>query len=60
VYYSQFNESYFSSIEDELQRSLLMYDQIVKTTAQFDDKDYTLQLREEYVNYLKMFQYLLE
>ncbi|RXP44453.1 DUF2723 domain-containing protein [Lutibacter sp. HS1-25] len=60
VYYSQFNQSYFSSIEDELQRSLLMYDQIVKTSIKFDDKEFASGLRDEYINYLKMFQHLLE
>jgi hypothetical protein len=60
TYYSQFDESDFSSIEDELQRSLLMYDQIVKTAAQFDDETYTNTLKEEYVSYLKLFQFLIE
>lgn len=59
TYYSQFDESYFSSIEDELQRSLLMYDQIVKTAAQFDDEAYTTSLKEEYVTYLKLFEFLI-
>jgi len=59
TYYSQFDESYFGMIEDELQRSLLMYDQIIKTAAQFDDETYITSLKEEYVSYLKLFEFML-
>jgi len=59
TYYSQFDDSYFGMIEDELQRSLLMYDQIIKTAAQFDDETYITSLKEEYVSYLKLFEFML-
>jgi len=59
TYYSQFDESYFSSIETELERSLLMYDQIVKTSIRFDDEDYSNSIKEEYIGYLKLFDFLM-
>ena len=59
TYYSQFDESYFSSIETELERSLLMYDQIVKTSIRFDDEDYANSIKEEYIGYLKLFDFLM-
>jgi hypothetical protein len=60
IYFSQFDDSYFSSIEDELQRNLLLYDQILKTAAQYDTEEYVESLKEEYVNTLRMFEYLME
>ena len=59
TYYSQFDESYFNSIETELERSLLMYDQIVKTTIRFDDEDFATSIKDEYVSYLKLFDFLI-
>ena len=59
TYYSQFDESYFNSIESELERSLLMYDQIVKTTIRFDDEDFATSIKDEYVSYLKLFDFLM-
>ena len=59
TYYSQFDETYFSSIETELERSLLMYDQIVKTSIRFDDEDYSNSIKEEYIGYLKLFDFLM-
>jgi len=59
TFYSQFDSSYFDSIQDELQRNLLMYDQVIKTSAQFDDEEYTSSLKEDYITYLKLFDFLL-
>ena len=59
TYYSQFSEAEIESVFDEIERNLLMYDQIVKTAAQFDTQEYTNSLKEEYVNYIKLFQFLI-
>lgn len=60
TYYSQFDESYFNGIESELERNLLMYDQIVRTTIRFDEEDYATSIKDEYVSYLKLFDFLME
>ncbi|NLP57754.1 DUF2723 domain-containing protein [Lutibacter sp. B1] len=59
TYYSQFDESNIESVFDEIERSLLMYDQIVKTTIRFDDEDYATLIKDEYVTYLKLFDFLV-
>jgi signal recognition particle GTPase len=60
TYYSQYDETNVESMFNEIERSLLMYDQIVKTAIQFDDEDYATALRDEYVTYLKLFDFLIE
>ena len=37
-----------------------MYDQIIKTATRFDDKEYATSLKNEYINYLKMFNFLID
>lgn len=59
TYYSQFDEADIEIVFDEIERSLLMYDQVVKTAAQFDDEDYVTILKDDYVNYIKLFQFLI-
>ncbi|WP_456420369.1 DUF2723 domain-containing protein [Lutibacter sp.] len=59
VYYSQFDESEIESIFDEIKQSLLMYDQLVKTTIRFDDEKYATSVKDEYVEYLKLFDFLV-
>lgn len=60
TYYSQFNDSEVETIFNEIERSLLMYDQIVKTSIQFDDEEYATILKDEYVGYLKLFDFLID
>ncbi|SDX71694.1 Protein of unknown function [Lutibacter oricola] len=60
TYYSQFDESYFNSIEEQLERSLLMYDQLVKTAIKYDDENYATVLKDEYISYLKLFDFLIQ
>ena len=36
-----------------------MYDQLIKTAIRFDDEAYANTLKEEYVGYLKLFDYLI-
>ncbi len=60
TYYSQFNESNIESVFNGIERSLLMYDQIVRTTILFDNEDFANTLKEEYVSYLQLFDFLIE
>uniref|UniRef100_UPI00356823FE hypothetical protein n=1 Tax=Lutibacter sp. TaxID=1925666 RepID=UPI00356823FE len=59
TYYSQFDESEIESVFNEVERSLLMYDQIVKTAIRFDEETYANSIKEEYVEYLKLFDFLI-
>ncbi len=59
TYYSQFDESEIESVFNEVERSLLMYDQIVKTSIRFDDEAYANSIKDEYVEYLKLFDFLI-
>jgi len=58
-YYSQFDESDIENVFDQIQRNLLMYDQIVKTSIRFDDEDFATEQKTEYVFYLKLFDFLI-
>ena len=59
VYYSQFEENDIEGIFDEIERNLLMYDQVLKTAIQFDDEAYAKTLKEEYITYLKLYEFLM-
>ena len=59
VYYSQFEENDIEGIFDEIERNLLMYDQVLKTAIQFDDDDYAKTLKDEYITYLKLYEFLM-
>jgi preprotein translocase subunit Sss1 len=59
TYFSQFSEAEIESVFDQIERNLLMYDQIIKTAAQFDTEEYANSLKEEYVNYIKLFEFLI-
>ncbi|WP_456377133.1 glycosyltransferase family 117 protein [Lutibacter sp.] len=59
IYYSQFDESEIESVFTEIERSLLMYDQIVKTAIRFDNETYATSIKDEYVEYLKLFDFLM-
>ena len=58
-YYSQFDESTVEAVFNDIERSLLMYDQLVKTAIRFDDAAYANNIKEEYVGYLKLFDFLI-
>ncbi|MBG7629048.1 MAG: DUF2723 domain-containing protein [Bacteroidetes bacterium] len=60
TYYSQFSENDIEGIFNEIERSLLMYDQVVKTATQFDSEDYSNSLKDEYISYLKLFDFLIK
>ena len=59
TYYSQYDEYEIEAVFTEVERSLLMYDQIIKTTIRFDDEEYATSVRDEYVSYLKLFDFLM-
>ena len=59
TYYSQFDENEIESVFNEVERSLLMYDQIVKTSIRFDDETHANSIKDEYVEYLKLFDFLI-
>jgi hypothetical protein len=60
TYYSQFDEYEIESVFNEIERNLLMYDQLVKTAIRFDDETYATLIKDEYVDYLKLFDFLIE
>ena len=60
VYYSQFEASEIEGVFNEIEQNLLMYDQIVKTTIQFDEEEFATLLKDEYIGYLKLFDFLIE
>lgn len=61
VYYSQYDESNINGVFDQIERTFLMYDQIIKTSIRLDDDEaYTEQLKNEYVMFLKLFDFLIE
>ncbi len=59
TYYSQFDEHEIEGVFNEIERSLLMYDQIVKTAIRFDNEAYATSIKDEYVEYLKLFDFLM-
>ena len=59
TYYSQFEERDIERVFDQIERNLLMYDQVVKTAVQLDDEEYTKTLKDEYITYIKLFEFLM-
>ncbi len=59
TYYSQFDEHEIESIFNEIERNILMYDQLVKIAIRFDDEKYAVSIKDEYVNYLELFSFLM-
>lgn len=59
-YYSQFSISQIEIIFTDVKKSLLMYDQLVKIAVQLDDKDYADKMSNEYISYIKLFDFLME
>ncbi len=59
TYYSQFSEAEIESVFNQIERNLLMYDQVIKTAIQFDDEEYSNEIKEEYVEYIKLFEFLI-
>ena len=59
TYYSQYDEYEIEAVFTQVERSLLMYDQIIKTTIRFDDEEYATSVKDEYVGYLKLFDFLM-
>ena len=59
VYFSQYEESNIDVVFDQIERNFLMYDQIVKSTIRFDDEEYAKKIKNEYVLFLKLFDFLM-
>jgi len=59
-YYSQFGEESMEVVFDEIESNLLMYDQLVKTTIQYDTEEYADKIKDRYIKQLEMFSNLLE
>ena len=60
LYYSQFDMSLIEGVFDEIERSLRMFDQLVRTAMRFDDEDYANELRDEYISYIQLFDFLID
>jgi hypothetical protein len=59
VYYSQFDETNIEMVFDQIERNFLMYDQLVKSSIKIDDETYGEEIKDEYVQYLKLFDFLM-
>jgi len=59
AYYSQFEEHEIESVFNEIERNILMYDQLVKIAIRFDEEKYAISIKDEYVNYLELFSFLM-
>lgn len=59
TYYSQYDEADIESVFDEIERNLLMYDQVLKTAIQFEDDAYAKTLKDEYISYIKLYEFLM-
>jgi len=59
VYFSQYDEAKIDVVYNQIERNFLMYDQIVKTSIQLDDETYAEDIKNEYVQYLKLFDFLM-
>lgn len=59
-YYSQFEDNDIELVFDKIENNLLMYDQLVKTTAQYDTEEYTNEIKDRYIKQLELFSSLIE
>ncbi len=59
-YYSQFGESDIENVFNEIERYLRMYDQLVRTAMRYDNEAYSTSIRDEYLSYIKLFDFLIE
>ncbi|MDP3312784.1 DUF2723 domain-containing protein [Lutibacter sp.] len=60
LYYSQFDTTQLENSFKDFERNFLMYDQIIKTTENYDTKAYSNKEKQEYVSYLKMFEHFIQ
>jgi len=60
TYYSQYSEEEIDLVFDDIEKNLMMYDQVVKYAIQNDTEAYTTKLKEEYVSYIKLYSFLME
>jgi hypothetical protein len=59
TYYSQFNEFSIEAVFSDIERNILMYNELVETAISYDEESYSTQLKENYVTDLKLFDFLM-
>ena len=58
-YYSQFDPYEIEAVFDQVERNLLMYDQLVKTAIRYDEESYANEVRDTYIAHLRRFEFIL-
>lgn len=60
TYYSQYDENNIDSVFEQIERTFLMYDQIIRSSIKFeDDEEYGNKIKNEYVAFIKLFDFLM-
>lgn len=59
AYYSEFDDSYFSSVYDEVKNNKLLYEETLRMIMKYEDEAYSKKVFDEYVNYIDMVKHLL-
>jgi hypothetical protein len=60
VYYSRFDDSFFSSYYNELENNLLMYGELVRIISEYDDETYSDAQQTAYIEHLDLFKHLID
>ncbi len=47
-------------VYDQIEGNLRLYDQIVRISVNYEDEDYSNSIKDEYIEYLSLFEFLLE
>ncbi|MBS9766415.1 MAG: hypothetical protein KGV44_02605, partial [Flavobacteriaceae bacterium] len=59
VYYSQFNVNNIDLVFPSIERNLYSYDELFKKIAKYEDKDYINQEKRTYIDYIKLYDFLM-
>ena len=59
TYYGQYDAYSIEAVFTEIERNVLMYNELVETAIAYDDEDYSNDLKEKYVAHLKLFDFLM-
>jgi hypothetical protein len=61
VYYSTFDESWLNLTFDEIERNLNMYRSVMRDIDKYDsDETYKVNMEQDFINHVKLFQNLME
>ncbi len=60
LYYSQFDMRDIELVFSGIELSIRSYDQILRFIAPYEDKDYLEKERDTYIDYIRMYQFLME